>query len=167
MAKGQQTTKQIPAKKSGLTKAIAKPAKKAAQKKLINLSKIVAGEMLNCAQYMQVTKIVGDTVHLRTEEGKVIQIVKQIVVEDSYSADHFDRQVTCNMTELAEILNDAKDTIFRVNFRCQANQDLVFQKLKALQLSQLKDDAEIKKLTKSLTEGEETTLVAHLADGGQ
>ena len=78
---------------------------------------------------MQVTKIVGDTIHLRTEGGKVIQISKGILVEDSYSADHYERQVTCNMTELTEILNDAKDTIFRVNFRAQPSQELVFSKL--------------------------------------
>ena len=45
MAKGQQPAKQIPAKKIGLTKAIAKPEKRA---KLIRLQKIAPGEILSC-----------------------------------------------------------------------------------------------------------------------
>lgn len=114
---------------------------------------------------MQVTKIVGNTVHLRREDGKEIEIEKKILAEDSYSADHFDRSVTCSMTELAEILNDAKDTIFTVNFKCQPNQETVSEKLKGLDINSVKNEAEIKKLTKSLIEGEESTIIGHLADG--
>ena len=95
---------------------------------------------------MQVTKIVGNTVHLKRDDGKVIQIDKQILNEDSYSADHHNREVICNMTELAEILNDAKDTIFTVNFKCQPNTDTVYQKLSALSLNQVKNEAEIKRI---------------------
>lgn len=61
---------------------------------------------------MQVTKIAGNIIDLKTEEGKIIQIEKSILIEDSYSADHFETEIVCNMTELTEVLNNAKDTIF-------------------------------------------------------
>lgn len=48
------------------------------------------------------------------EHGKDIHIETGILHSDSYSADHYDREVTCNMTELSEVLTGAKDTIFKV-----------------------------------------------------
>lgn len=164
MPKGQTTKKQIAAKNLGATKSIAKPEKRP---NLLTLKKIAPGEILSCFQYMQVTKIAGNTIHLRRDDGKVIEIEKEILVQDSYSADHFDQTVTCSMTELAEILNDAKDTIFTVNFRCQPTAETVMEKLKVLNMDIVKNEAEIKKLSKSLIEGEETTLIGHLADGSQ
>ena len=71
------------------------------------------------------------------------------------------------MTELAQILNDAKDTIFKVNFRCQPSKESVHERLQVLELNQIKNADEIKELSKSLIEGEECTLIGHLTDGGQ
>lgn len=46
----------------------------------------------------------------------MIYIAKEVLVCDSFSADHFEKEVTCNMTELSHILKSAKDTIFQVQF---------------------------------------------------
>lgn len=53
---------------------------------------------------MKVIGIYPAYVELLTSYGKVIRIDDKILVEDSYSADHFEHEVQCNMTELAEIL---------------------------------------------------------------
>jgi hypothetical protein len=50
-------------------------------------------------------------------------------VEDSYSADHFEHEVQCNMTELAEILQGAKDSIFKVQFRRKIREEEIVEKL--------------------------------------
>lgn len=162
MTKAIKAPKQIPAKKLGPVKAIAKPKKLT---KWIDLKKIAPGEILSCFQYMKVTRIVGSSIDLRRTDGKVICIDKSILVEDSYSADHYNRTVTCSMTDLADILNSAGDTIFKVNFVCQPTQETILKKLKDFNGS--RNTADIKKLTKAVVEGEETTIVGHLAEGSQ
>ena len=69
MPKGQTTKKQIAAKNLGGTKSIAKSEKRP---NLLALKKIAPGEILSCFQYMQVTKIAGNTIHLKRDDGKVI-----------------------------------------------------------------------------------------------
>lgn len=72
------------------------------------------------------------------------------------------------MTELVEILNGAGDTIFTIQFKTQADPAKVVEKLKTMKLKEIKDDeAEIRKLSRSLVEGETVTVVGHLADGSQ
>jgi hypothetical protein len=39
-------------------------------------------------------------VKLQTETGKEIEIQKTIMEDDFYSADHFEIELPCNMTEL-------------------------------------------------------------------
>ncbi len=38
------------------------------------------------------------------------------ILENMDSADHYEKEVPCTMTELAEILEGASDTIFQVQF---------------------------------------------------
>ena len=50
MAKGQQSTKNLPAKKVGLNKTISKPAKNfRAKRRYLKPERIVPGEILSCA----------------------------------------------------------------------------------------------------------------------
>ena len=53
---------------------------------------------------MKVIGVYQEYVELLTSNGKVIRIDKNILTGDSYSADHFEHEVKCNMTELSEIL---------------------------------------------------------------
>ena len=39
------------------------------------------------------------------------------MARDMWSADHFDKEIKCNMTDLSAILEQAGDTIFKVKFR--------------------------------------------------
>lgn len=65
-------------------------------------------------QYMKVKKIQDNYVELTNQHGEDLRIEKAIIEKDSYSADHYQLEVTCNMTELVGILESAKDSIFKV-----------------------------------------------------
>ena len=103
---------------------------------------------------MQVTKISGNDIQLKTEFGKVIDIDLDCLHEDSYSADHFEKEVTCTMTELAEILQSARDTIFKVEFKKKVDDKLVFEKLQTLKPADLKNMSSLRNLSKTLGQGE-------------
>jgi len=81
------------------------------------MKKVVVGESFSNSQYMKVIGIYPKYVELLTAQGTVTRIDKAILNEDSYSAAHFDHEVKCNMKELSEILQEAKDTIFTVQFK--------------------------------------------------
>jgi len=113
---------------------------------------------------MQVIKINGSDIQLKTEFGHVIDIDKQVLHEDSYSADHYEKEVTCTMTELAEILQSAKDTIFKVEFKKKVDDKLVLEKLQQLTAADLKKNESLKSLAKTLGEGEACTLIGHFVE---
>ena len=75
---------------------------------------------------MKVIKIHGHTIQLKNEFGKIVDIDRQVLEEDAYSADHYEKEVNCNMTELAEILQGAKDTILKVEFKKKVDENLIF-----------------------------------------
>jgi len=117
MAKAQPAAKKTAPKKAAVNKVdpkskdIAKEEKKAAPKtgagileKKLNITELEKDDFLSLHQYMKVTKIVGSDIHLLTTLGNVIQIDKEVLLLDSYSAEHFEQEVACNMTELADIL---------------------------------------------------------------
>ena len=60
------------------------------------------------------------------------RIDQTILTEDSYSADHFDHQVKCNMTELSQILRGAKDSIFTVQFKRKVQESDIIAKLEGI-----------------------------------
>lgn len=68
------------------------------------------------------------------------------------------------MSELAEILEDAGDTCFTVSFKKKVDKDHVEELLLSTDRAELKDAAFCSKFSKSITEGEECTLVGHLVD---
>ena len=48
--------------------------------------------------------------------------ISKDILEKMDSAHHFKNEVPMNMTELAELLEDAGDTVFQVSFRKQVNE---------------------------------------------
>ena len=97
-------------------KANSKPIKKNEKAKW-DLKKVKSGDFFSCLQYMKVIEIEGQHVKLENQYGEHFHIEKSILERDSFSADHFQHEVTCNMTELVKVLESAKDTIFKVSFR--------------------------------------------------
>lgn len=47
---------------------------------------------------------------------------KDILLKSSFSADHFEKEVKCSMTDLAEIIQKCSDTILKVKFKKKVDQ---------------------------------------------
>jgi hypothetical protein len=45
------------------------------------------------------------------------------------SADHYDQEVSCSMTELARLLQTASDTVITVAFRKKLNEEMLRKQL--------------------------------------
>ena len=53
---------------------------------------------------------------LTNQRGEQLNIEKEVLVSDAFSANHYDTEVTCCMTQLSDILKKAGNTIFTVEF---------------------------------------------------
>lgn len=85
---------------------------------------------------------------------------KALLVRDAWSADHYDKEVKTTMTNLAEILTLCKDTIFAVSFKKKVDVKDVESSLTG---TNLKDDKQVKQLSKSIVEGVDCEIVGRLA----
>ena len=88
-------------------------------------------------------------------------------MDDSYSADHYAKEVNCNMTELSDILKGAKDTIFKVEFKKKVDEKQIFEKLGQIKANDLKKADLVKSLSKGIIDGENTTIIGHLVKSEQ
>lgn len=97
----------------------AKSDRKAAKtgKPLWDPKKLAVGDNFSCISYLKVIKIDVNQITVQNHQGGAWFISKDLLVRDSWSADHFDKEVKCGMTELSEILEQCKDTIFKVCFK--------------------------------------------------
>lgn len=59
----------------------------------------------------------------------------------------------------------AKDTIFSVTFTKKVKADEIMCKIRDIKSAEFKKDAKIKKVSQSLLEGEETTIIGRLSSG--
>lgn len=103
-----------------LSKAVGGKGKKAAAKArgepLWDTSKFEVGQWCSSLTYYNVTAIDGKTITVSNSFGDEHQVSKDIL-EKMNSANHYERERNMNMTELAEILENAGDTCFTVSFR--------------------------------------------------
>ena len=58
-------------------------------------------------------------------------IVSRDIIENMYSADHFGKEVSMNMTGLAEVLQSVQDNVFTVQFRAQPKEEAAKTALQA------------------------------------
>ncbi len=85
------------------------------------------------------------------------------ILENMDSADHFEKEVSCTMTQLAEILEGASDTVFQVQFHKKTTEQAVIQSLTSSSAAK-KDTAEQKTLIKGIIEGELCQMTCHLVE---
>lgn len=92
--------------------------KKASAKKepLWDTKKFETGQWLSQSAYLTVKAIEGKKITVENSFGDQMHISKDIL-EKMDSAHHFQKEVPMNMTELAELLENAGDTCFQVSFR--------------------------------------------------
>lgn len=86
---------------------------------------------------------------------------KDILVRDSYSGDHFEKEIKCNMTDLAQIIQQCGDTVFKVKFKKKVDINDVVERVKSSNLSNQKI---MKDLTKTLIDGETCEFTGHLVE---
>ena len=171
--KVQNNTKIIVPKVAAASKTITKaskkvaPAKKASKETKWAKNKLVMGDYFCCHQYMVVEKMNGTTIVLRNQNGEKVDIDIQVLNDDSYSADHFDKQVNCNMTELSDILKGAKDTIFKVEFKKKVDDKQIFEKLSTMKAKDVVKAEDLKTLAKEFIDGETCSIIGHLVKSEQ
>ena len=66
--------------------------------------KLAVGNNLSCISYLKVTKIEGNKISVENKLGGGWIMSKQLLVRDSFSADHFSKEVKCSMTDLAQMI---------------------------------------------------------------
>lgn len=84
--------------------------------------KFAVNQYFSQTAYLRVDDIAGNTVTVQNSYGQNLYVSKDIL-ENMYSADHFDKEIPMNMTSLAEILHTVQDHIFTVAFRKQASEE--------------------------------------------
>jgi hypothetical protein len=135
----------------------------------IDPAKLKIGEYLSDIQYYKITKINPKTITVVNERGFESEIDKDIVQEGMYSASQYAVERIAARTEICELLEQAGDQVFTVNFNKQVKEKELRDKL----LSAIKDrngeplsypeiEKALKKLSKEAIEGEERTLVGYL-----
>lgn len=81
-----------------------------------------------------------------------------------WSADHFEKEVKCTMSDLSELIQSCSDTIFRVQFRKKIDADSIQSKFSGKKLADLKKAEEMKKIAKTITEGDLIEITGHLLE---
>ena len=122
------------------------------------------GQNFSCISYLRVDKIDGDKITVKNQLGGAWFISKDLLVRDMWSADHFDKEVKVTMTDLSEIIQSCRDTIFTVSFKKKIDAKQVEAKLLSSTYADLSVDAKMKEFSKQLVEGEACTLTGHLID---
>ena len=138
-----------------------KKTKAVKKQPLWDVKKFETGQWLSQSAYLTVKDIAGTKITVENQFGDQMHISKDIL-EKMDSAHHFKTEVPMNMTELAELLENAGDTVFQVSFRKQVNEARVQEKLEETSAKELKDSKFINNFAKELIEGEECTMVCHL-----
>lgn len=81
-----------------------KSPKKSTDKPLWNPKKLQVGDNFSCISYLNVLKIDGNQITVKNHLGGEWFITKDLLVRDSWSADHFEKEIKCNMTDLTHIM---------------------------------------------------------------
>lgn len=83
-------------------------------KPLWNPEKLEKKDVFSNITYLKVKEINGDKVTVQNHYGGSWIISKHLMARDMDSADHFDQEIKCTMTELSTILQLCGDYVFKV-----------------------------------------------------
>lgn len=68
------------------------------------------------------------------------------------------------MSDLSELIQTCSDTIFKVQFRKKVDADNIQKKFSGFKFADLKKVEEVKKISKTITEGEVVEITGHLLE---
>lgn len=135
----------------------------------VNPEQLQVGEYLSEVQYYKIVAVAQKTVTLVNERGFEFKVSKGIIAEGMYSASQYNTEKQVTRTEICEELEQVGNHIFTVNFHKQVKEKNVREKL--LNAINLENDSSLskaeitktfKKVSKSLLQGEERTLIGYL-----
>ena len=169
------TNSKIAQKVSKNSKTIAKAAetqlkkvKKACQK-LWDDKKVEIGQVLSEVQYLKVEAINGDKIDFKTKTGAIWtmggQTFLEKLAENSFSADHYDREVTVCMTELANIMSSNRGTVFKAVFSKKLQETNVQNQLAEIDFDSLSDSKKLDEISKNIFAGETREIVGYAVGG--
>ena len=154
---------QICSKLSKNSKVVAKAAKtslmkvKKACQQLWDEKKIEIGQILSEVQYLKVEAINGDQIDFKTKTGATWTMggkeFLQKLAQDSFSADHYDSEVTVCMTELANILSSNKGTVFKAVYSKKLQENKVQDQLAGIDFDSLSDSKTLSEISKEIFGG--------------
>jgi hypothetical protein len=137
------------------------------QYKRCDFAQLKAGDRLSETQYYEVTDVTDEGISVRNARGYSLDIAKSVVEEGMYSASQFEEERRISRTELSEILEQAGDTAFTVNFNKQIKERDALNEIQAA-FNEIpnKSSDEIQDLLKIAArraiKGEERTLLGYL-----
>ena len=112
---------------------------------------------------MNVKAINGNQVTVQNSWGNQMNVSRDIV-ESMHSADHYEREVFMNMTNLAEVLQLVKDNVFTVQFRTNPREEDAVEALVDVNMTDLEDPLKISKLAKEIIEGRQVKKICHMIE---
>ena len=142
-----------------------KPIKKEEKARKVNWNrkKLDIGQFLSEVAYYRVEKILKDKVEVVSSLGNEITIDLDLLKEMD-SAQHYAREVPCNMTQLVEVLETVNDTIFKVVFKKQANVENAAKRLESVTLNDLKNPAKKSAIAEEIAFGERSTMICKMIE---
>ena len=84
--------------------------------------KLKKDDWFSCISYLQVKTIEGSKIRVENHLGGEWFISKDLLLSDCFSADHYEKEIKCTMTELSGLLESFGDTVFKVCFHKKLDQ---------------------------------------------
>lgn len=122
----------------------------------VNVGELQTGDYLSETQYYKVLSRKQGGIEVENERGFKFNISEPIIQEGCYSSNQFTDEEKVTQTELADILQNAGDSVFSINFNKKTKPEDVLAELKKLP----KKEFTVKAM-KTAIAGEARTMVAH------
>ena len=127
------------------------------------MKKLEPNQFFSQTAYLNVKAIDGNQVTVENSWGNQMNVSRDIV-ESMHSADHYEREVFMNMTNLAEVLQSVKDNVFTVQFRTNPREEDAVEALEAVNMTDLEEPAKISKLAREIIEGRQVEKICHMIE---
>lgn len=144
-------------------KDLEKKTLKVDNKPLWGGSKLQKGNWFSTSMYVRVDKINGDKVDVFNSRGHNLSMTRNILEMEMYSADHYANEEKSNMTDLAKILEEARDSIFTVVFTKKLSKEQIKNEIGKYNKAKMAEPSVVNELVKTL-QGETVTIVGRLVD---
>ena len=131
-------------------------------KRLWNPEVLGLGDFFSFTNYITIIGFKDNLVEVKDFSEKKYFISKDIIENEMYRADHFDKKENITQTELVEHLKDAGDKIFKVTFNKLRTEEETSILLMEMEKEDFDDKKKISKFAKGIMEGEKVAIIGHL-----